>query len=351
MQKYFNVSGICVPEKHYMADILPKIEKITEEYIEPGYYFTINCGHLCGKTTILHQLSKHLQDRYLIIGITFINVAYKMFDSEEDFIREFAQLISTALESEELDSIFMKDWNLYDKRDLTFEKLFDKFSQICAHSDKEIILAIHGIDKRAENPHFLKFLEILDNKKIFHSVILLGTYKLEISGFQNIAGDMSISFKEIASILKEYEEDHDYGIDIEKISKEIYTYASGYPYLVSQICKLLDEDIWKSEEFGDRSSAWCPEGVGFAIKSILEMGSRNRLFYNLGRDLYQYPDLNDILRNILLNGKSYPFTLTDKAIQTGAMLGYLKEKDCKVAVANRIFEMYLLDFFSLCESK
>lgn len=90
MQKYFNVSGICVPEKHYMVDILPKIEKITEEYIESEYYFTINHGQLYGKTTILHQLSKHLQYRYLIIGITFIHAAYKI-DYEEEFIREFAQ--------------------------------------------------------------------------------------------------------------------------------------------------------------------------------------------------------------------------------------------------------------------
>lgn len=347
MQKYFNISGICVPEKHYMVDILPKIEKITEEYIEPGYYFTINCGHLYGKTTILHQLSKYLQDRYLVIGITLIHVAHKMFDYEEEFIREFAQLLSTALESEELDSIFMKDWNLYDKSDLTFEKLFNKFSQICTLTNKEIILAIHGIDERADNPHFLKFLDILDNKKIFHSVILLGTYELENSRFQNIAGNTSFSSKEIASMLKEYEEDHDYGIGIKKMSNEIYAYTSGYPYLVSQICKLLDETIWKNEEFGDKSSVWCSEGLEVAVKKILEKGSKDILFYNLSRDLYQYPDLNTLIRSILLDGKSYPFTLTDKTIQKGTMLGYLKEKDYKVAIANKIFEMYLLEFYRL----
>lgn len=350
MQKYFNVSGICVPEKHYMVDILPKIEKITEEYIEPGYYFAINSGHLCGKSTTLYLLLKHLQTRYFVIGVTFIHIAYRMFDSEEDFIREFAEVVSLSLEDEKLESVFMEDWDLYDESNLTFEKLFDKFRQIYAHADQEIVLTIHGIDERADNPHFLKFLEILqnkDNKKIFHSVILFGIYELENSKLLNIAENMFFSTKQIASMLKEYEEDHNFGIDIEKMSNEIYAYTSGYPYLVSQICKLLDEKIWKNEEFSDKSSAWCPEGIDSAVNKILEKGSKDILFYNLNRDLYLYPDLSNMFRSIILDGKSYPFTLTDKTVKKGSMMGYLKEKDRKVAVANRIFEMHLLEFYRL----
>ena len=39
----FNVTGICVPNMHYMVDISRKIEKIFA-MVEYGYYFTINRG-------------------------------------------------------------------------------------------------------------------------------------------------------------------------------------------------------------------------------------------------------------------------------------------------------------------
>ena len=36
----FNVTGICVPNMHYMVDISGKVEKVFK-MVEEGYYFTI----------------------------------------------------------------------------------------------------------------------------------------------------------------------------------------------------------------------------------------------------------------------------------------------------------------------
>ncbi len=41
MKKKFNITGACVPEKHYMIDIEKKLEQIGA-MIEAGEYFTIN---------------------------------------------------------------------------------------------------------------------------------------------------------------------------------------------------------------------------------------------------------------------------------------------------------------------
>ncbi len=48
----FNVTGVCVPHKHYMVDISGKIEQIME-MIDSGKYFTINRARQFGKTTTL----------------------------------------------------------------------------------------------------------------------------------------------------------------------------------------------------------------------------------------------------------------------------------------------------------
>jgi hypothetical protein len=95
------------------------------------------------------------------------------------------------------------------------------------------------------------------NKKdyTFHSVILAGVYdikniklKLKDEGLYvppetenklynspwniavNFKVDMSFSPAEIATMLKEYEAEHNTGMDITEISKEIYNYTSGYPF-------------------------------------------------------------------------------------------------------------------------
>ena len=50
MQKKFNITGICIPEKHYMVNISNKIEQILP-MVEEGEYFVINKPRQYGKTT------------------------------------------------------------------------------------------------------------------------------------------------------------------------------------------------------------------------------------------------------------------------------------------------------------
>lgn len=55
--KKFNTTGVCIPEKHYMADVSKKIKEI-KRMVESGKYFTINKPRQSGKTTILYLLEK-----------------------------------------------------------------------------------------------------------------------------------------------------------------------------------------------------------------------------------------------------------------------------------------------------
>ena len=48
----FNVTGLCVPDKHYMVDISEKIDLIYK-LVESKKYFTINRGRQYGKTTTI----------------------------------------------------------------------------------------------------------------------------------------------------------------------------------------------------------------------------------------------------------------------------------------------------------
>lgn len=60
---------------------------------------------------------------------------------------------------------------------------------------------------------------------------------------------MSFSANQIAVMLQEYEKDKHTGMDIYAISQSIYDYTSGHPYLVSAICKILDEELIGDSRF------------------------------------------------------------------------------------------------------
>ena len=69
------------------------------------------------------------------------------------------------------------------------------------------------------------------------------------------------------------------------------------------------------------------------------------LFESMVRQLDLYKELRVMLENIIYQGLKIPFSPDEKAISMGLMFGFLTEKNGQVAIANRIFEMYLLNLF------
>ena len=94
--KRFNVTGVCVPEKHYMADISDKLAQI-KEMVDYGDYFTINRARQYGKTTTLSLLKKMLKDEYIVASISFEGLGDKTFESAAAFSRTFMIIIQKAL--------------------------------------------------------------------------------------------------------------------------------------------------------------------------------------------------------------------------------------------------------------
>ena len=64
--KKFNVTGTCIPEKHYMVDISDKLSQIIG-MIENEEYFTINRARQYGKTTTLYQIDRKLRGKYTVL--------------------------------------------------------------------------------------------------------------------------------------------------------------------------------------------------------------------------------------------------------------------------------------------
>lgn len=112
--------------------------------------------------------------------------------------------------------------------------------------------------------------------------------------------NMSFMVKDIAGMLKEYEADHHTGMDIEEIATLIYDYTSGYPFLVSRLCQVIDQRIAGKAEFADLSAAWTKEGLLAGLKILL--AEKNALFESLVNKLTDYQELREVIYALLFNG-------------------------------------------------
>jgi hypothetical protein len=145
---------------------------------------------------------------------------------------------------------------------------------------------------------------------------------------------MSFSPAEIAGMLGEYETDRKTGMDIPAISEYIHGFTNGYPFLVSRICQIIDEDLDKD---------WTIEGVREAVTMLTD--ERNTLFDDIYKNLESNQKLYDLIYDVVIQGIAYSFTLGNPEIDLGAMYGILAKHQGKTAVSNRVFEIIISEYF------
>jgi len=358
----FNVTGICVPDMHYMVDISEKIEEIFK-LVEEKSYFTINRGRQYGKTTTLGMLEKRMPEEYYCISITFQFSNERMFANEEGFCQEFLNTIFERIDFEDPEEA--KKW--VDKSVTDFKLLSRFITKICKESKKKIVLIIDEADEASNNNIFITFLKMLRDKFLFrnagkdftfHSVILAGVYDVRnlkqrmiltgnytpsagesaLNSPWNIAVDfkvdMSFSEKEIETMLVVYENEHNTGMNISEIAKEIRFYTSGYPYLVSRICLLIETEL-------DRD--WSVEGVQEAIKIILDENST--LFDDLFKKIEDNTNLQNLLYDLTVDNKIIIYNAHDPVIKLGLMYCFLAKGQNRLEIHNKIFEIAITNYF------
>ena len=163
----------------------------------------------------------------------------------------------------------------------------------------------------------------------------------------NIAADfninMSLTIEGIAGMLQDYEMDYHTGMDTAYIAGQLYDYTSGYPFLVSRICKILDEQVAGSGDFPDRSAAWTTGGFQEAVKILLH--ESNTLFDDVRKKLEEYPELSEMIYALLFTGKSIAYNPDYLAMDIGIRFGFIQCAGEQIAVANRIFETRLYNYY------
>lgn len=367
MCKAFNTDGYCDSKFDYMVDLSNRLKEV-KAMIDAGKYFTINRARQYGKTTILNALISYLELDYEIVSLDFQSMSSLSFENEQSFVAAFSEELLDNVKN--FPNNIRNELIAFEDRSAkinSLQALFKVLKLWCAKSEKDIVLIIDEVDTAANNQVFIDFLAqlragYLKRRKAptFKSVILAGVYDIrnikrkinpdndnKTNSPWNIATDflvdLSFSVDDIQGMLNKYEMDYHTGMHIGKISELIYDYTSGYPYLVSRLCKFMDERIIGKEGFPDKNSVWTKRGFLEALKMLIN--EMNPLYQSLKGKLEEYPELKTMLYELLFTGKSIPYTLMNDYIETATMFGFIKNIDGAAVISNRIFETVLYNWF------
>src|SRR5574344_408143 len=96
MRKFFNVTGACFPEDHYMVNLDKRLSEI-KEMVDRGDYFVINRGRQYGKTTTLFALAEYLKKNYVVAPLDFQQMSSTLFATEQSFVTAFVRFFSKVL--------------------------------------------------------------------------------------------------------------------------------------------------------------------------------------------------------------------------------------------------------------
>jgi hypothetical protein len=358
MAKKFNVTGLCFPEDHYMADVSKKMDA-TYKMVEEGEYFIINRPRQYGKTTTLYTLRKRLiESNYIVFSMSFEGIGDAIFDNEDVFSRGFVDLLSDFTKGS---APQLKPWllEMIPQTD-SLKKLSNVITELVSKTTQKVVVLIDEVDKSSNNQLFISFLAMLRNLYLdrkdtptFHSIVLAGVHdvkslKLKIRGGEeskynspwNIAADFNVNMNllpdEIKPMLADYCQEQDVVMDTHKIADSLFYFTSGYPFLVSLMCKIIHEEVLPAKPTAT-TKEWTKEDVNKAFQIILRKPNITN-FDTLMKNLFDNDELYQLVFLIVIDGEKIEYKLDEPTINWGSLNGiFAASEEGMLMIHNRIY--------------
>ena len=362
MNREFNITGTCFKEDHYMADVSRKLAD-TFDMIERGKYFIINRPRQYGKTTTLYTMTNMLNKTsdYLAFNISFEGIGDLAFTNEGTFAPLFFKLLARYIKRKDIEMAA-----LLEKMSANIANLDDLANSIISFVEttpKKVVVLIDEVDKSSNNQLFVSFLAMLRNLYLerkdaptFHAVVLAGVHdvkslklKIRDGGEQkfnspwNIAADFKVDMNlqpfEIKPMLDDYVADKGVKMDTAAMAEDLFYYTSGYPFLVSKLCKMLDEDILPTKEVKE----WTEQDLEYAVQELVTENNAN--FDSMIKNLENNQELYDLVYNVAVQGLNISSNPHESANNLGLLYGIFANNK-RLVIHNRIYREVIIDFMT-----
>jgi hypothetical protein len=363
MKRKFNITGLCSPKRHYMADVSAKLAAALEMVIS-GDYFIINRPRQYGKTTTLYSLADILRQKgdYIVLNTSFEGIGDIIFNDEAVFSQGFVEILAKYASAY---APMHEQWLLDTAPKVhSLKELAKMITQFVSKTDKKVVLMIDEVDKSSNNQLFISFLAMLRNKYLerdtfntFHSIVLAGVHdvkslKLKIrpdaeqkyNSPWNIAAefkvDMNLHPHEIKPMLDDYAADKNVVMDTKQMSEDLFYYTSGYPFLVSKLCKIIDEDILPTKT----DLTWTDEDLQNAVRQIVKENNTN--FDTLIKNLENNKELYEIVYKLTIDSEAISFNVHNPITSWGVLHGIFAPENGRIGIQNRIYREVITNYMA-----
>jgi hypothetical protein len=153
---------------------------------------------------------------------------------------------------------------------------------------------------------------------------------------------MNLYPNEIKPMLADYMQEQSITMDTQLIADRLFYLTSGYPFLVSQLCKIIAEEIVPDTG----AKAWAEADVNKAFRILFrKRGIAN--FDTLIKNLKEYPDLYNLVYSLVIDGAVTPYTDYDFTTNLGILHGIFGQTDGgMLKIHNRIYREIIAEMMT-----
>lgn len=349
MSRYFNVAGPCVPGEHYMLPAQERCRGVLD-LIEQKQYFVIHAARQSGKTTLLKELTRHLnaEGRYDALYCS-LEVAQSLQDPERGIPTIVNRLRDQLQYHPALNTFpFAQQADLSDFANI----LRREFTRLCSAMTKPLVIFFDEIDCLS-NGTLIAFLRQLRDGYVnrsdipfVHSIVLVGMrnirdYKGKIREDRDTLGSASpfnivtesltlrnFTEEEIGRLYAQHTDETGQVFPPEAV-RACYQATHGQPWLVNAIAR----DIIVKQLENDWTRPILPEYVELAVERLIQQ--RGTHLDSLMERLKE-----ERVRRIVepvISGKSKRYDLLDDDYRYVLDLGLLREEDRELLPSNAIY--------------
>ena len=141
-------------------------------------------------------------------------------------------------------------------------------------------------------------------------------------------------------MLDDYMAEKGVKMDTQGMAERLFYYTSGYPFLVSKLCKMMDEDVLPTKE----TKEWTEEDLEFAVRKLIFESNSN--FDTLTKNLENNENLYRLAYNVVIDNEIVSFTIHDPTINLGVLYGIFVTNNNRLAIHNRIYREVIINYMT-----
>lgn len=362
MERFFNISGPCFASEHYMIPSEQRCKGVVA-LIDQKQYFVIHAARQSGKTTLLKELNKRLNNEgnYYVLYCSLESV--QGIVEPEKGIPAIMNVIGGAIKYNPFISV--KEYPIPQTSIRFNVDLKESLTDFCIKLDKPLVILFDEVDCLS-NGTLITFLRQLrdgyvnrDMIPFVHSIGLIGMrnirdYKGRIREDRETPGSASpfnivtkamtlknFTKKEVECLYGQHAADTGQ-IFPQNVIDDIYHYTQGQPWLINAVAREIVAEILES----DYTKEIVPDHVEKAVDIIIR-----RRDTHIDSLLMRMKEERVVkIVEPMLSGEERNFEPLDDDLQFVRDLGLIKFEDGRIAPSCQIYEEVMVRYLGMADN-